>query len=185
MKAAFAALALLAAGQSSEGPPEGAISFSFIPPKGVEAGETSFRIEPDGKLTMKSDVRSPGGQADPTTGIVTRNVNAGGYRRIAALMAPLRRWQNEAPCPKPKAGPDPVSRAIASLDMTVSGTVRWEVDGKEVRLPITCHDGPARDDIELVRAAIDQVRTWANEGEEAAFDGAANAAEVTIPEGEK
>jgi hypothetical protein len=163
---------------------DGAISFTFAPRKGLAAGETWFRIEPDGTLTIKNNTAVLDPQAPPTETVI-RTVGPGGYRRIAALMAPIRRWKNEAPCPKPEFASDTVSQALASLDMTVFGTVRWDADDMQVKVPITCGDGPARDDIELVRTAIDQMRTWADQGnDDGGFDAAANAIEVPVPAGE-
>lgn len=182
MKALFALAALLTATQSGEAPRDGAIDFSFSQSNGFWSGSMHFRIEPDGALTIETSRPDPSGDAAAPAVRENFRREAGftGYRRIAALLAPLRTRKADVTCPRPDAGPDPIGISTPE----VIATVQWEADGTRIGVPITCRFGAAQDDAELARAAIDEVKRWINEGSDAAFDGAANAIEVTAPGGE-
>jgi hypothetical protein len=130
----LAGLVLLAAA-----PAPGAITISY----GLWGAITTIRIAPDGILT----VRRTGPQAE------NRRIETGptGYRRIAALVEPAHKWNGtDMPCDVRAQGRTPA-------------LIRWEADRTSVHVPLNCMSGPADHEIELVRAAIDEIKTWAHD----------------------
>jgi len=173
-----AAALLLILAQSSEAPDPGAINFTMEQDWAGFHDEMRFRIDPDGKMlfeTVHRDTASP--DAKPERISVTRDTGFTGYRRIAALLAPVRRWKGQVPCGTPRV--DSGSLALPPLDTVAR--LRWDADGVEVRLPLACGDGLALNEIELVRAAFDQVRSWAQENDGVAEN---SVYETVVPEKE-
>lgn len=158
-KAGLAMLALLAMGQSSPNVPEGPITLSFEQDANMRGGTMRFRIAPGGKFTFDAvspDIVDP--KAPPQRVNLRRDGGDTVYRRMAALVAPLRRWKDAVPCNRPKR--DPAAPILWGTD-DVTLTIRWEADGMMIKVPVTCGGfGPADNDIELARAALDQMRAW-------------------------
>lgn len=161
MKAlAVALIALIAPQSSGQTAPGSAITLSI-----VGGDNLRIRIVPDGTMTLDIDSTDDG--SGP--GHSKRDLGPASYQRMAALVAPVRRWAG---------GTVPCERR-GTLGPTV--IVQWEIDGKQVTVPLACEASPATNDIELVRAAMDHIWRWQRESPPAeAFDGAANAADVAI-----
>ena len=172
MRTIAATLALLLVPQDRPSPPEGPITLS------IQGGDLRIRIVPDGTMTMDTDETDdapPRGQP-PIPVHTSRDLGFASYRRIAALVAPARRWAGgEMPC----ASSAPWASGRAAPGATI--VVLWEADGKQVMVPMSCGYGPAANEIELVRAAMDQVWDWTRAPVEA-FEGATNATETMVPE---
>jgi hypothetical protein len=176
-KAGLAMLALLATGQSSGTSGEGPIRLSFGHDANLQGNTLEFRIVPSGRMTLDTVWREP---IDKTAPPVSQNlkldVGFTGYRRIAALVAPLRRWKGSVPCDRPA----PVPGSPFGIETDVFLTIRWEADGTVLKVPITCGFGPAENDIELGRAAFEQVRAWGRPDSGFTEDGPGNMAANAI-----
>jgi hypothetical protein len=174
----LATLALLLATQASDAPAEGPISFSVDSAFGGFTQKYRFRIDPDGVLVVEASQVATGSGEAPETRSVRRDTSFSGYRRIAALLAPLRRWKDEVPCRSAaeRAKPDPLAGTLGD----VIATVRWEAENVAVKVPITCPGGPAQNEIELARAAMDQVREWAREDSGITENGPSNSVEMNV-----
>jgi hypothetical protein len=132
----LAALALLAA---TPAPQPGAITITY----GMWGAITTIRIAPGGVLTVRRTGAQPENRRMET--------GPGGYRRIATLVDPARKWSGaNMPCDVHAQGRTPA-------------LVHWDADGASVRVPLNCMSGPADQEIQFVRTAIDEVKTWARD----------------------
>jgi hypothetical protein len=113
-------------------------------------GEGTLDMAVDGTMTVVEGTRRETFQ----TGLTT-------YPRIAALVKPVRRWAGgKVPC----TGEPPFVEGFWKVPVT---RIRWEPEGLEVEVPIACRQGPAEDEIELVRAAFDEARGFAHDAQTA------------------
>lgn len=177
-KAGLAMLALLAMGQSSPGGGEGAITLRVTHADDGRDGSLDFRITPEGKMDF--DLRQPDpndSKAPPQVEHFRRDGGFTSYRRVAALVAPLRRWKGSVPCDRPVR--DPAAPPLWGAEDAIL-TIRWEADGATVKVPITCGFGPAENDIELGRAVFGQVREWGRASVGLTEDGLGNVTNVTV-----
>ncbi len=146
--------------------PDGSIAIRY------GAKPATISIDPDGKIEIQNPTMTVEG-ADER---VTYSAPASEYRRVRALLKPLRAYAGRSlPC-------DVVSPStiIPGGWTTVNASVRWEGDGAAGSVPLGCPRGPAQDEIELVRAAIDALRKAAADWAELPVDGAANAVSVDL-----
>jgi hypothetical protein len=182
-RAALGALALLGVQASQQAPAPGTISFSYS----FWGHDTRFTVDRDGVVLVERQFPPGPDPADPSRAQERHRLETGprGYDRMVALLTPVRRWAGgTAPC---TASTDNMFQGLSPEPVWSAplATIRWQ-DGAEVKLDMGCMAGPAHNEIELVRVALDEVGRWVSEsrGQDAPFDGGANAAAVEIPEGE-
>lgn len=161
------------------------IAFAFVPWQDVHRGPITLRFDGDYLLViatvepyainMRLDRPDP---VDLNKRVRDeRLVGFPGYERIAVLVKPVRRWAGgRVPCKTEASSGGFGGKPVAY--------VRWEADKTEVEVPITCISGPAQDEIELVRAAIDEIRRWEEEPAAKPFGGVDNRAYYNAIRGE-
>ena len=159
-------LALGVIATDSEG---GAITIRY----GAETAPVTVTIDPNGEMMIE---KSPMTAADKVERAIY-HASFTEYRRIRALLKPLRRFAGKTlPCAPVRA-----SALNPGGALPVTALVRWESERIEVKAPLGCTAGPAQDEIELIRAAIDATRGSATEEAATPFDAAANAAVAQVP----
>ncbi|MES2443578.1 MAG: hypothetical protein V4574_12175 [Pseudomonadota bacterium] len=131
----------------------------------VGAPSTTVTIAPDGTMIVDEAGQRRTLKAGPTT-----------YERVAALVKPVRRWAGgKVPC----EGDPPFVESYWKLAIV---HIRWEPEGAAVEVPVTCRQGLARDEIELVRAALDETRRVAHDAPDIDGMTSNNAAEAVTDE---
>ncbi|MCX8474174.1 MAG: hypothetical protein MT490_00120 [Sphingomonas sp.] len=165
----IASPALLALGSIAADSEGGTITIRY----GAGVGPVTVTIDPNGEMVIQNPTTTAADKMER----ITYHASFTEYRRIRALLKPLRRFAGKTlPC-------DPVHTSVLSPGGPVSVTalVRWEPEGIEVKAPLGCMAGPAQDEIELIRAAIDATRGWMIEEAAAPLDAAANATANEVP----